>query len=40
MSAAPTASLGQTRVAVGRWQEERGQRVTCMPDAAMVKSIH
>ncbi len=30
----------KTRVAVGRWQESRGDRVTCMPDAAMVKSIH
>jgi lytic murein transglycosylase len=30
----------KTRVAVGRWQAERGDRVTCMPDAAMVKSIH
>jgi lytic murein transglycosylase len=30
----------KTRVAVGRWQERRGDRVTCMPDAAMVKSIH
>ena len=30
----------KTRVAVGRWQEEHGQRITCMPDAAMVRSIH
>jgi len=30
----------KTRVAVGRWQEARGDRVTCMPDAAMVQSIH
>ncbi len=30
----------KTRVAVGRWQESRGDRATCMPDAAMVKSIH
>jgi hypothetical protein len=30
----------KTRVTVGRWQAERGQRVTCMPDAATVKSIH
>ena len=30
----------KTRVAVGRWQAEHGDRVTCMPDAAMVKSIH
>jgi lytic murein transglycosylase len=30
----------KTRVAVGRWQESRGDRVTCMPDAAMVQSIH
>ena len=30
----------KTRVAVGRWQAERGDRVTCMPDAAMIKSIH
>ncbi len=30
----------KTRVAVGRWQEQRGDRLTCMPDAAMVKSIH
>lgn len=30
----------KTRVAVGRWQAGRGERVTCMPDAAMVKSIH
>ena len=27
----------KTRVAVGRWQEQRGDRVTCMPDAAMVQ---
>jgi lytic murein transglycosylase len=30
----------KTRVAVGRWQEQQGDRVTCMPDAAMIKSIH
>ena len=30
----------KTRVAVGRWQEQNGNRVTCMPDAAMIKSIH
>lgn len=30
----------KTRVAVGLWQAGRGERVTCMPDAAMVKSIH
>jgi len=29
----------KTRVTVGRWQAERGQRITCMPDAAMVQSI-
>ena len=30
----------KTRVAVGQWQQKNGDRVTCMPDAAMVKSIH
>ena len=30
----------KTRVAVGQWQQKNGDRITCMPDAAMVKSIH
>ncbi|WP_421724132.1 lytic murein transglycosylase [Bauldia sp.] len=30
----------KTRVTVGRWQEQNGQKITCLPDARMVRSIH
>jgi lytic murein transglycosylase len=30
----------KTRVAVGRYQAERGLAVTCMPDAAMVRGVN
>ncbi|MCP4380513.1 MAG: lytic murein transglycosylase [Hyphomicrobiales bacterium] len=30
----------KTRVTVGRWQEQNGDKVTCLPDARMVRSIH
>ena len=30
----------KTRTTIGRWQEQNGQAITCMPDAAMIRSIH
>jgi lytic murein transglycosylase len=30
----------KTRIAVGEWQARNGQRVTCLPDAGMVRNIH
>ncbi len=30
----------KTRIAIGHWQAEHGDPVTCMPDAAMVRSLH
>lgn len=29
----------KTRVTVGRWQQKNGDKVTCLPDARMVRSI-
>lgn len=30
----------KTRIAVGLWQERKGQRATCFPDASLIRSIH
>jgi hypothetical protein len=30
----------KTRIAVGQWQAKNGDKVTCLPDAGMIRSIH
>ncbi len=30
----------KTRIAVGQWQARNGDKVTCLPDAAMIRNIH
>jgi hypothetical protein len=30
----------KTRIAVGLWQQRKGQEPTCFPDARLIQSIH